>query len=125
MAMYGGGTVGRCGFLGSPMTTSQAICAMMAKEKLCLPIYLYSLIKSESEKIVRKYAVGGAQVNLSQQSIGKHLIVLPPFEIIQKFESLVDELFANIDVLSTQSEKLSVLRDVLLPRLMSGELKVN
>lgn len=124
MAMYGGGTVGRCGFLGSPMTTSQAVCAMMAKDKLCLPIYLYSLIKSESERIVWKYAVGGAQVNLSQQSIGKHLIVLPPFEIIQKFESLVDELFANIGASSTQSEKLSILRDVLLPRLMSGELEV-
>ena len=124
MAMYGGGTVGRCGFLGSPMTTSQAVCAMMAKDKLCLPIYLYSLIKSESERIVWKYAVGGAQVNLSQQSIGKHLIVLPPFEIIQKFESEVDELFANIDTSSIQSEKLSEIRDALLPRLMSGELEV-
>ena len=124
MAMYGGGTVGRCGFLGSSMTTSQAVCAMVPKHKLCLPIYLYSLIKSESERIVRKYAVGGAQVNLSQRTIGEHLIVLPPYEIIQKFESLVDELFVDIDTSSTQLEKLSEIRDALLPKLMSGELEV-
>ena len=63
--------------------------------------------------------------NISQQSIGKHRIVLPPFEIIQKFESVVDELFARIDTSSIQSEKLSEIRDALLPRLMSGELSVS
>ena len=123
MAMYGA-TAGRIGYFAKPLTTSQAICVMLAKVNICLPKYLYFLIRSESWKIVWMNALGGAQPNISQQSIGKHRIVLPPFEIIQKFESLVDELFTKIDSSSIQSEKLSEIRNALLPRLMSGELEV-
>ena len=124
MAMYGA-TAGRIGFFAKPLTTSQAICVMLAKENICLPKYLYFLIGSESWKIVWMNALGGAQPNISQQSIGKHRIVLPRFEIIQKFESLVEELFSIIDTSSIQSEKLAGIRDALIPRLISGELKVN
>jgi len=124
MAMYGA-TAGRIGYFAKPLTTSQAICVMMAKDNICLPKYLYFLIGSESWKIVWMNALGGAQPNISQQSIGKHRIVLPPLAIIQKFESLVEDIFGWIDTSSIQSEKLIKIRDALLPRLMSGELKVN
>ena len=121
MAMYGA-TAGRIGYFAKPMTTSQAVCVMIANKNICLPKYLYFLLESESWKIVWMNATGGAQPNISQQIIAKHRIVLPPLEIIQKFESVVDELFANIDTTSIQSKKLSEIRDALLPRLMSGEL---
>ena len=51
-------------------------------------------------------------------------IVIPPFELIQKFDDycriVFDQTFAN----GLENEQLSNLRDTLLPRLMSGELNV-
>lgn len=52
-------------------------------------------------------------------------IVLPPIELIKEFDefchSVFDEIFKN----GLATEKLSETRDVLLPRLMSGELDVS
>lgn len=52
-------------------------------------------------------------------------IVIPPFELIQKFDDycqiVFDQNFAN----GLENEQLSNLRDTLLPRLMSGELDVS
>lgn len=52
-------------------------------------------------------------------------IVIPPFELIQKFDDycqiVFDQTFAN----GLENEQLSNLRDTLLPRLMSGELDVS
>lgn len=51
-------------------------------------------------------------------------IVIPPFELIQKFDDycqiVFDQTFAN----GLENEQLSNLRDTLLPQLMSGELGV-
>lgn len=51
-------------------------------------------------------------------------IVIPPFELIQKFDDycqiVFDQTFAN----GLENEQLSNIRDTLLPRLMSGELDV-
>ena len=52
-------------------------------------------------------------------------IVIPPYELIQKFDDycqiVFDQTFAN----GLENEQLSNLRDTLLPRLMSGELDVS
>lgn len=52
-------------------------------------------------------------------------IVIPPFELIQKFDDycqiVFDQTFAN----GLENEQLSNLRDTLLPQLMSGELDVS
>lgn len=52
-------------------------------------------------------------------------IVIPPFELIQKFDdycqTVFDQTFAN----GLENEQLSNLRDTLLPHLMSGELDVS
>ena len=52
-------------------------------------------------------------------------IVIPPEELVSKFnnycKSVFDQVFAN----GKQSEKLAEIRDYLLPRLMSGELDIS
>lgn len=52
-------------------------------------------------------------------------IVLPPFELVSKFDayckSVFDMTFAN----GLENERLSVLKDSLLPKLMSGEFDVS
>ena len=52
-------------------------------------------------------------------------ILLPPFELIQKFDDYCQTVFNQTFANGLENEKLSVLRDTLLPRLMSGELDVS
>ena len=52
-------------------------------------------------------------------------ITLPPFERIADFDAYCQTNFDQIYANGKQSEQLSLLRDALLPKLMSGELDVS
>lgn len=51
-------------------------------------------------------------------------VVIPSEEAMSSFQSLVDKLQMKMQINGSESQKLATLRDTLLPRLMSGELKV-
>lgn len=67
---------------------------------------------------------GAAQQNLSQDLIKKVKIVIPPTELIKKFDEQKEPLYQTIRALMMQNDKLIKQRDMLLPRLMSGKLEV-
>ena len=51
-------------------------------------------------------------------------IVLPSNESLASFEEAVGSMFLQIQANNAESDRLSELRDTLLPCLMSGELSV-
>lgn len=51
-------------------------------------------------------------------------VLLPPKELMDKFDSIVIPIRENICRLAEQNENLKTQRDLLLPRLMSGKLEV-
>ena len=53
------------------------------------------------------------------------LIVIPSESSLQLFQSMIDKLQMKLQMNGSESQKLASLRDTLLPKLMSGELKVN
>lgn len=57
--------------------------------------------------------------------IDKEEIVLPPKELIDKFDDFCHSIFDQIFKNGISTEKLSETRDALLPKLMSGELDVS
>lgn len=52
-------------------------------------------------------------------------IIVPPFDKVQVFDGYCKSIFSQIFANGKQSEQLALLRDTLLPRLMSGELDVS
>jgi type I restriction enzyme, S subunit len=52
-------------------------------------------------------------------------IIVPPFNFMEKFENYVEKLFSKIELNRFQIQTLETLRDKLLPKLMSGEIRVN
>jgi type I restriction enzyme S subunit len=74
---------------------------------------------------VRIRAIGGVRQTLSYDDFGLIKIVYPPKEIICEFNLLYDSLVKQQNKNSMENEKLSALRDSLLPKLMSGELKIS
>lgn len=64
------------------------------------------------------------QTELSPGQIGDAKILLPPHALQTQFEEFAEPCFRQVAVLMEQNQKLRVARDLLLPRLMSGEIAV-
>lgn len=52
-------------------------------------------------------------------------IVIPSEDALMAFQIVIDKLQMKLQMNGSESQKLASLRDTLLPRLMSGELKIN
>ena len=53
-----------------------------------------------------------------------HHIVIPDKSIIKQFVSIYSSIYSTIQQLGSENEKLAQIRDTLLPKLMSGEIRV-
>ncbi|WP_457207196.1 hypothetical protein [Nocardioides sp. P5_C9_2] len=62
---------------------------------------------------------------LSRESAYARPFVIPPASLLESFQALVDPFGSQAAVLSLQSEKLAELRDLLLPRLVTGQIDVS
>lgn len=72
-----------------------------------------------------KFLVTGAvQAKLSQGNMQKILVAIPPKNVLDEIRPVIDNLYSRIRSLSDENSRLSLLRDTLLPRLMSGEIEV-
>ncbi len=83
--------------------------------------FLYYLLKYQNlESLISGSAVPGINRNL----IYLNKIILPNPEIIEKFEQIMIPLFDKIYKNKLENQKLASLRDLLLPKLMNGEIRV-
>ena len=97
MAMYGA-TVGKLGILGTPMTTNQACCAMVADEVSLHSQYLFYWLLQNRQSIIN-LSNGAAQQNLSVRTIKNIALKIPTLEkqirTADALKSLDDKIAAN------------------------------
>jgi type I restriction enzyme S subunit len=85
--------------------------------------YIYYLLKNNTKRI--ESMASGTTFKEASGSLMKSLsVVVPPKRIIDEYEASVAEMFNEQEVIEQESSRLSSLRDTLLPKLMSGEIKV-
>ncbi len=72
-------------------------------------------------------AIGGGSTmaNINKSKFENIKIVIPTKDILEKFDVTLDPFFNQIALLLDQNQKLAQARDLLLPRLMSGEIDIN
>ncbi|MEI8651045.1 hypothetical protein P4S73_29260 [Paraglaciecola sp. Hal342] len=70
------------------------------------------------------YNGGAAVPTLNRNDVHKVDVLCPAENLMNEFELQVENIFKQIDKLKEFNEKLAQARDVLLPKLMSGELTV-
>lgn len=122
MAMYGV-NIGLLAYLDAGFTCNQACCVFVDKRNFSSINYLYQYLKSIREYLL-SISFGAAQQNISQEIIRKIKIIMPSNEIITAFEKQIDNIYSEIRILLVKNKNLTVQRDSLLPRLMSGKLEV-
>ncbi|MGI6678470.1 MAG: restriction endonuclease subunit S [Dehalobacterium sp.] len=119
MAMYGA-TAGKIGLLKFEASTNQACCAMTCNSaNKAIFLYLFLLA---NQSYIESLAVGAAQQNLNKDTISKLKLIIPKDEVIESV--IFDELFNYIENNFRETQKLNAIRDTLLPKLMSGEIRV-
>lgn len=55
---------------------------------------------------------------------GEYKVVIPSSEVMKSFNVLLNNFFSKMNKNAEENSRLSLLRDTLLPRLMSGEIEV-
>lgn len=124
IAIYAAPTVGRLGILANEASFNQAACGFIAnEEKICFE-YLYLHLLSSRQQL-NDMASGSAQQNLNVGIMKEFEIMIPPTELMMKFKNQVRPMFQKIKTNTQQIRTLTQLRDTLLPKLMSGEVKVH
>jgi type I restriction enzyme S subunit len=122
VALYGA-TVGELGILAMPAATNQACCALFPKDSRAHYIHAFLFLLENKEKLVNLSA-GAAQKNISQQIIRGYGMTMPAKPLLDSFIEALNPVFDQCLNLHRQNKKLRAARDLLLPRLMSGEVLV-
>ena len=116
-----GATAGRMVIFGIPMAMNQTCYALETTSGT--PFALYCRLRQEIDDLVHA-AHGSVFDTITTSTFAAASCVLPPQPVIHIFERMVDPLFRRILNGINASIALAALRDTLLPKLTSGELRV-
>jgi type I restriction enzyme S subunit len=87
--------------------------------------FLFSLLKSyEFVQYKNNFATGATQVSLNNASLKKIKVLFPELNLVELYSEIVNPLLEKCSLLRSQNQKLIQARDLLLSRLMSGEIEV-
>lgn len=84
-----------------------------------------SVVSDVFKDYIQSIATGAAQPMANPRLMTTFKLLLPDDELLKKFNEKVDLVNNEILTLQLQNQSLTATRDRLLPRLLSGELKIN
>lgn len=88
--------------------------------------YLYACLNStETSNFLKRKALGSVQKYVNTGEINSIEIKVPSSEKMEEIASILDPIFLQMESNILENESLNELRDILLPKLMSGELDVS
>lgn len=98
---------------------------ILRTNKKCTPYYLYfTLDLPENTEKIKQLNTNAAQPGINQQQVKGVKVKLASIDIINEFDKIVKPIISLIFKLCLKNKELKQTRDLLLPRLMSGEIDV-
>jgi type I restriction enzyme S subunit len=112
--------------LGSDFgVTSMDLVRVRPRHDAMPALFLYSLLRfSDFADVVKQHANGANVLHLSPERITDFECVLPPRDLMERYAGFAKATCEQIDTLENQVENLRRARDLLLPRLVSGQINV-
>ena len=111
------------GYIRSVVAINQGFIAMLPFEKVSNLFFLY-WCEAHQDEIVN-YANGSTFLEISKGNFRKISILTPSMHVMEAFDSFVRPLFNGIVSNLKASRILNTLRDALLPKLISGKIRVS
>ena len=127
MAKGPGVVTGRSGVLGKVFLTLEDYWPLnttlwVKKFNRATPCYAYELLKLLD---FSSFNAGSAVPTLNRNHIHGLKYVLPPLELVQAYEDIARAIHLRVLENNRQVQTLTQLRDTLLPRLISGQLRLS
>lgn len=119
VAIYASPTAGKCAFSGFETSTNQAVCAIIPKEEYIFFNYYHLQLQ---EKYFANQASGSAQQNISKKIIEETPVLIPNKVILKKFNLLAKPIMNKTIENLKENNNLERKRDLLLPKLLNGEV---
>jgi len=121
MAMYGA-TAGKVSLIDIEACTNQAICGINPDKEFYSAFVKFGL--EDLYKYLINLSTGSARDNLSQDKIKELKFLFPEERLLRTFHESINSSMVKILMNMKENQKLSELRDWLLPMLMNGQVKV-
>jgi type I restriction enzyme S subunit len=116
-----GATTGRMVLFGREMAMNQTCYALASINGT--PFALYCQLRHSIDDLVHT-AHGSVFDTITTNTFANANVILPTTPILQAFEKAVSPLFQRMLINTEESCTLAALRDALLPKLLSGEIRV-
>jgi type I restriction enzyme S subunit len=116
-------TVGEVVINKEPMATNQGFICIKPNEDI-QSYYMLQLVKNKRQ-VIEKLASGSTYPEISQTDFNGISVHLPPKEDRLRYEERVSEMYDKIYTNEKENDNLADLRDTLLPKLMSGEIRLD
>ncbi len=83
--------------------------------------FIYHFLKAQD---LASMNVGSAVPSMTTELLNNMVVSIPPNHVFEKYEKSVSQLYIKKKTNKTQILTLTTMRDILLPKLMSGEARV-
>ena len=115
------GTVGKVAMAAVPMAMNQSNYAILSNKGYS-QWFAYLMTTSIVKKL--KFKANGAVFDAITSKDFKEQIIIPHVNDVNRFDCIIQPIFDSILNFGFEILRLSTLRDTLLPKLMSGQIKV-
>lgn len=116
------GTVGKIAMAGTPMAFNQSCYGLLPTDEQAFG-YLYQLVQSAVGELQQR-THGSVFDTITRATFDALMVVSPDGNVVSGFTEVVGEYFELMLALKKESRKLAEMRDYLLPRLLSGAVRV-
>lgn len=122
------GTIGRVSYVDKDLVnsnTNQAVAFIRLTDidKFFL-LVLYKFRSDDFQNSLKAKVVQGVQANISLTVIKNEKIIVPNNKMLEKYNNIINNIFNKKDLINIENNRLKSIRDILLPKLMSGEIRV-
>lgn len=93
-------------------------------DRNCENLYFVYCYLIRNKRLLKHAQTGAVQPHVKPADIHNFETVIPPKDILVQFNSIIEELLSQNGIFEKENQRLANLRDTLLPRLMSGEIKL-
>jgi type I restriction enzyme S subunit len=114
--------VGVLAFSEVPVAINQGYIAILDNKGYSKE-FIYIWLKVNID-LVHSFSNGSTFMEISKSAFKTLQLQIPPRQLLNDFQVLIKPLFEKIKSNQTQIRTLTALRDTLLPKLMSGEIRV-
>lgn len=121
------GTIGRVALINKPpynWNTSESVFNLHPSEEISSEFLYLLLLSNFFQNYVKINTLGGVQQGIRMASLKSFRMALPDRNVLIAFDRIIQPIVAYIKRNDDENDSLAALRDTLLPKLMSGEIKL-